>query len=61
MSLRPDAAEARRIVDEGAIICAASDHTAERDGSCSCGFCMWSGIHVAVMAFREAHQYGANR
>ena len=49
-------------IREAAIICAAYDHLPEENtGGCTCGFVAWSGVHVAVMAWREAPKYAGHR
>lgn len=40
---------------EGYILMCAEDHRPEPRGiGCICGFCVWSGPHVAIMAYRDA-------
>lgn len=40
---------------EGALLMFADDHVLEERGfGCTCGFCVWSPQHVAVMAYRDA-------
>lgn len=40
---------------EGWVAMMADKHRLEPNGfGCTCGFCVWSGEHVAIMAYREA-------
>lgn len=42
---------------EGYIAMFAERHQPESGGGCTCGFCAWSGEHVALMAYDEAKHH----
>jgi hypothetical protein len=45
---------------EGWIAVKAHDHQPDvTRGGCMCGFAVWSGDHVAIMAYREAVDHAA--